>query len=71
MSSRNQTIPGSAGSDSTEERRESSIEIMASWALEGMTPTPEVRDRIRAYVNGEVTLDEAIAQAKERYATGK
>lgn len=51
-----------------QERRESTIDIMASWALDGMTPTPEVLARIRAYVDGEVTLDEAIAQAKVRYA---
>ena len=53
---------------SPRERRESAIDVMASWALEGMEPTPEVLSRIRSYVNGEVTLDEAIAQAKARYA---
>lgn len=53
------------------ERRESTIDIMASWELEGMTPTPEVLTRIRAYVDGEVTLDEAIARAKEHYAPRK
>lgn len=53
------------------ERRESMIDIMASWALEGMEPTPEVLARIRSYVDGDVTLEEAITQAKERYAPGR
>ncbi|MCI4659684.1 antitoxin VbhA family protein [Cryobacterium zhongshanensis] len=53
-----------------QERRESTIDIMASWSLEGMEPTPEVLARIRAYVNGEVSLEEAIARAKALYAPG-
>ena len=62
------TRSGPDDEQAKQERRESTIDIMASWALEGMTPTPEVLARIRAYVDGEVTLDEAIAQAKARYA---
>lgn len=54
-----------------QERRESTIDIMASWELEGMTPTPDVLARIRAYVDGEVSLDEAIARARERYGPRK
>jgi hypothetical protein len=54
-----------------QERRESTIDIMASWALEGMEPTPEVLARIRAYVNGDVSLDEAIARAKALYGQGR
>lgn len=53
------------------ERRESTIGIMASWALEGMEPTPDVLSCICSYVNGEVTLDEAITQAKAPYAPGE
>lgn len=53
------------------ERRESAIDIMASWALEGMEPTPEVLTRIRSYVDGTVNLEDAIAQARARYAPGK
>ncbi|MBG6214504.1 MAG: antitoxin VbhA family protein [Cryobacterium sp.] len=32
-----------------------------------MQPTPEVLTRINAYVAGEITLDEAIAEAKARH----
>jgi hypothetical protein len=49
------------------ERRESMTDIMASWALEGMKPEPEILARARTYVDGEITLDEAIARAKARY----
>lgn len=50
------------------ERHERAINIVAGWALKGMQPTPEVLARIKANVNGDVTLDEAVAQAKARYA---
>jgi hypothetical protein len=51
-----------------DERRESVIDIMASWSLEVMEPAPEVLSRIRDYVNGDVTLEEAIARAKAIHA---
>ena len=54
-----------------QDRRQSTIDTMASWELEGMVPTPEVLARIRAYVNGDVTLEDAIARAKAHYAPGK
>jgi hypothetical protein len=50
------------------ERHESMTDIMASWALEGMLPTPETLAHIRSYVDGEITLEEYIAQTKARYA---
>jgi hypothetical protein len=43
---------------------------MASWVLEDMLPTPEVLIRVRNYVDGDLTLDEVITQAKARYAPG-
>jgi hypothetical protein len=49
-------------------RRESTVDTMASLALEGMVPTPEVLARIRSYVDGEVSLEQAITRAKEYYA---
>jgi hypothetical protein len=56
-----------ASDANVDERRESSIDIMASWALEGMEPTPDVRGRIRAYVEGKMTTAEYIAEARARY----
>jgi hypothetical protein len=58
-----------ANSDERERlnRRETTIDTMASWALGGMEPSPQVLDGIRAYVDGTVTLDEALANARARY----
>ncbi|QZY52255.1 antitoxin VbhA family protein [Leucobacter tenebrionis] len=47
-----------------EQRRELAIDTMASWALEGMEPSPEAVGRISAFVEGDLSLDEFIAEAK-------
>lgn len=47
-----------------QQKRELTIDTMASWALEGMEPESEALDRIRSFVSGSVSLDEAITRAK-------
>ena len=48
------------GSDDTDlvERRESMIDILASWALEDALPDPAAMRLIREYVNGECDFAE-------------
>lgn len=56
--------PGVAKAKEPVDRRRLAEETMASWALEGMEPSPEAISRIRAFVNNELTRDEFIAAAK-------
>lgn len=48
----------------SEQKRELTIDIMASWALEGMQPTRQAVERINAYIRGEVTMDEYLRKLK-------
>jgi len=47
-----------------EQLHELAIDTMASWALEGMEPTPQTVQEISDLINGKVTLDEFIAKVK-------
>ena len=47
-----------------EHRRDLAIDTMASWSMEGMEPTEDGLNDIRAYVDGSVTIDELIAKHK-------
>lgn len=49
------------------ERRSTVLETIASWALEGMTPTERDLDEIRAYVSGEFDEEVMIARAKAEF----
>ncbi|KJL48177.1 hypothetical protein RS84_01808 [Microbacterium hydrocarbonoxydans] len=53
---------------SNQQKRDLTVDTMGSWALEGMKPEPDTLDRLRSFVIGAVTLDEAIDRAKTRYA---
>lgn len=48
---------------SSQQRRELTIDTMASWALEGMEPDRETVGAINAYLDGRMTLEELIAKA--------
>lgn len=48
----------------SEEKRELTIDTMASWALEGMQPTRQAVERINAYIRGEITIEEYLRKLK-------
>jgi len=50
-----------------EGRRESAIDIMASWGLDGLQPSPRALSDIRDYVVGRLTIEEMIANVKAEY----
>lgn len=56
---------------SNQQKRELTVDTMASWALEGMKPEPETLDRLRSFASGAVSLDEAIDRAKTRHAANR
>jgi hypothetical protein len=43
-----------------EQKRELTIDTMASWALEGMQPTRQTVENINAYLRGELTASEYL-----------
>lgn len=47
-----------------EQKRELTIDTMASWALEGMQPTQQAVENINAYLRGEVTMEEYLRKLK-------
>lgn len=47
-----------------ERTRELTIDTMASWALSGLYPTPEILERINAYLRGDVTMDDYLDKLK-------
>ena len=47
-----------------EQKRELTIDVMASWALEGLHPTPQAVENINAFVSGDVTMDEYLRKLK-------
>ncbi|MHA3722806.1 antitoxin VbhA family protein [Leucobacter sp. HY1910] len=49
------------------ERRESMLNILGSWALEDAIPDEEGLRVVRRYVEGELTLTEAIEEVKARF----
>lgn len=46
------------------QRRELSIDTLASWALEGMEPDRATVEDINAYLDGEMNLQEFIEKSK-------
>lgn len=56
---KNESTPGS--------RRETLTEAFASWALEGMYPDEQDLRYARAYIDGEMTLDEIIKDVKKQH----
>jgi hypothetical protein len=53
-----------------EQKRELTIDTMASWALEGMQPTRQAVERINAYLRGDITMDEYLRKLKGRDPAG-
>jgi hypothetical protein len=49
-----------------EQKRELTIDVMASWALDGLHPTRESVENINAFLRGEVTMDEYLRKLKGR-----
>lgn len=47
-----------------EQKRELTIDTMASWALEGMEPDRQTVENINAYLRGEVTMEEYLRKLK-------
>lgn len=46
------------------QKRELTIDTMASWALEGMEPDLETVEDINSYLAGDMTLEEFIDKSK-------
>lgn len=46
------------------QKRELTIDTMASWALEGLEPDPDTVEDINSYLNGSMTLHEFIEKSK-------
>jgi hypothetical protein len=49
---------------SPERKRELTIDVMASWALDGLELDPQAVERINAYLRGEVTMEEYLGKLK-------
>lgn len=47
-----------------QQKRELTIDTMASWALEGMKPDRATVDDINAYLSGDMTRDEFVQKSK-------
>lgn len=47
-----------------EQKRELTIDTMASWALDGLHPTPEIVESINSYLRGEFTTEEYLRKLK-------
>jgi len=47
-----------------EQKRELTIDTMASWAMDGLHPTRETVENINAYLRGEFTMDEYLRKLK-------
>jgi Antitoxin VbhA len=47
-----------------DQKRELTIDTMASWALEGMEPDRETIDDINAYLDGRMTREEFVQKSK-------
>ncbi|WP_205754512.1 antitoxin VbhA family protein [Arthrobacter sp. CAU 1506] len=48
----------------SQQKRELTIDTMASWALEGMKPDRETVEDINSYIDGHMTLHEFIEKSK-------
>lgn len=50
------------------EREKSVRNAIASGQLEGLNPSPQLREGLRRYVAGEVSVEELLHQARLRHA---
>ncbi len=50
------------------EREKSVKNAIASGQLEGLNPPPQLRESLRRYVAGEVSVEELLQQARLRHA---
>lgn len=50
-----------------EQKRELTIDTMASWALSGLEPNREIVENITAFLNDDMTTDEYLQKIKERH----
>ncbi|GAB3616892.1 hypothetical protein GCM10027416_14490 [Okibacterium endophyticum] len=50
--------------ESRETRRESAVDTMASWSLEGMEADSDTIIDIRAYVEGSLSIEEFIEKTR-------
>ncbi|MFJ5862466.1 antitoxin VbhA family protein [Pseudarthrobacter sp. NPDC092439] len=50
-----------------EQKRELTIDTMASWALSGLEPNREIVENINAFVNGDMTAGEYLQKIRERH----
>ncbi len=59
-------IPEREGAEmlNSQQKRELTIDTMASWALEGMKPDRETVEDINSYLDGRLTLHEFIEKSK-------
>lgn len=48
-----------------DQKRELTIETMASWALAGMEPDRQTVEDINSYIDDRMTLEERIEKSKE------
>lgn len=50
-----------------EQKRELTIDTMASWALSGLQPNRAILENINAFLNGDMTESEYLQKIKERH----
>lgn len=54
--------------DTTRQDREKQVkQTLANGALEGMKPNPQFRALLDRYIDGEISLDDAIEYAKAQF----
>lgn len=53
------------------QKRELTIDTMASWALDGLHPTPETVETINAFLASGLTASEYIQKLKEKWPPGE
>jgi len=54
--------------DTTRQDREKQVkQALANGALEGMKPNPQFRALLDRYIDGEISLDDAIEYAKAQF----
>lgn len=63
--------PGETHIDRLNGRRESMIDILASWDLEDAVPDEEGMNVVRRYVSGQLTLDAALEEMKKTPLPGQ
>lgn len=64
-------LPGETHMDRLNGRRESMIDILASWDLEDAVPGEAGMHVVRRYVSGQLTFDEALEEMKKTPLPGQ